>query len=395
MTSELSIFATRVAQFIAICADDLSSEHHGNPDFRAHLDAEFNGMALMLFTLQFENNRAYRKLCESRNVSPPAVSHWSQIPAVPTAAFKELEISSLPPDRRTQVFHSSGTTAQMPSRHFHNADSLAIYEASLLAWFRFHVPPEKNLAILTPPPSAAPNSSLVHMFETIRRDFDAPENSFLGTLEADGAWTLNFESAVAALKNACDTDKPIVILGTAFSFVHLLDYLAEKKLRFQLSRGSRVMETGGYKNRSRVLPKSELHALITERFGLPSARILCEYGMSELSSQAYDSAGGAGRARHSVRAVGAETSSGAQGTDAPYHRYFHIPPWARAQIISPETGREVRDGETGLLRIFDLANTFSVMAIQTEDLAIRRGDGFELIGRAELAEPRGCSLMSA
>ena len=75
-------------------------------------------------------------------------------------------------------------------------------------------------------------------------------------------------------------------------------------------------------------------------------------------------------------------------------RHFHFPPWARVQIISPETGREVADGETGLIRIFDLANVFSVAAIQTEDLGIRRGDGFELIGRAQLAEPRGCSLMT-
>jgi hypothetical protein len=75
-------------------------------------------------------------------------------------------------------------------------------------------------------------------------------------------------------------------------------------------------------------------------------------------------------------------------------RHFVSPPWARVQIISLETGREVADGETGLIRVFDLANVFSVMAIQTEDLGVRRGDGFELIGRAILAEARGCSLMT-
>jgi len=394
MIPQLSIFAARVADFIAICAADFSSEHHDNPDFVAHLDAEFNAMALMLFTLQFDHNSAYRNLCESRKVSPSSASHWSQIPAVPTSAFKELEISSLPPGKRTHVFYSSGTTAQKPSRHFHNAESLAVYEASLLAWFRFHVSPEKNLAILTPPPSAAPNSSLAHMFETIRRNFGAPENSFLGTLGGDGSWTVNFEVATGALESACRTGERIVILGTAFSFVHLLDYLAENNLRFELPRGSRVMETGGYKNRSRVLPKSELHALITERLGVPPSHILCEYGMSELSSQAYDTGTGQGRARHSVRA-GVDPESGAQGTAAPDEpRHFHFPPWAYAQIISPETGRAVRDGETGLLRIVDLANVFSALAIQTEDMAIRRGSGFELIGRAELAEPRGCSLMT-
>jgi hypothetical protein len=78
----------------------------------------------------------------------------------------------------------------------------------------------------------------------------------------------------------------------------------------------------------------------------------------------------------------------------PVTRHFEFPPWARVQIISPETGHEVADGETGLMRVFDLANVFSVMAIQTEDLGIHHGRGFELIGRATLAEPRGCSLMA-
>ncbi len=76
-------------------------------------------------------------------------------------------------------------------------------------------------------------------------------------------------------------------------------------------------------------------------------------------------------------------------------RIFRFPCWARAQVVSPETGLEVPEGETGLIRVFDLANIYSVLAIQTEDLAIRRGDGFELLGRAALAEPRGCSWMAA
>jgi hypothetical protein len=234
------------------------------------------------------------------------------------------------------------------------------------------------------------------MFETISHDLGAPESSFLGTLAGDGSWTLNFDATLGALENAARGNKPIIVLGTAFSFVHLVDHLAEKNLRLKLPSGSRVMETGGYKNRSRSMPKAELHALITDRLGVPASHILCEYGMSELSSQAYDiGLDSEGRARHSVRAAVSSLQSGAQRTDAPYHRSpFHFPPWARAQIISPETGREVRDGETGLLRIFDLANTFSVMAIQTEDLAIRRGEGFELTGRAESSEPRGCSLMT-
>jgi hypothetical protein len=333
-------------------------------------DIQFNSLALELFALQFKCNSAYRKICEARKLTPPVVEHWTQIPAVPTGLFKELELTSLAPDERTAVFHSSGTTEQKPSRHFHCAGSLALYEASLWKWFQenFRFPiSDFRLLCLTPPPEQAPNSSLVHMFETIRRKIAASKNVFTGRISADGVWTLDFDTVLAWLNSSLVIRHPSLVVGTAFSFVHLLDFLAAKNMRLQLPENSRVMETGGYKNRSRSMPKAELHALIEELLGIPRENILCEYGMSELSSQAY-----------------------AGSTSA-----FYFPPWARARIISPETRHEVADGETGLIRIFDLANVFSVAAIQTEDLGIRRDDGFELVGRAQLAEPRGCSLMTA
>ena len=330
-------------------------------------DHEFNELALELFALQSKHNSAYRKFCEARRLTPETVEHWTQIPFVPTSAFKELDLSCIPVKDRTAVFHSSGTTEQKPSRHFHCAESLKAYEASLWPWFRINVIDSKKfeLVVLTPPPQSAPNSSLVHMFETVRQKLEAPESMFVGKIDSEGAWILDFDKAVASLRN---TQKPKLVLGTAFSFVHLLDYLSENNLHLQLPVQSRVMETGGYKNRSRSMPKAELHLLMTELLEIPREDIICEYGMSELSSQAYD------------------TNPG---------RYFRFPSWARAQIISPETGHEVGDGETGLIRIFDLANVFSVAAIQTEDLAVRHSDGFELIGRATLAEARGCSLMTA
>ncbi len=329
-------------------------------------DSRFNELALELFALQFKHNPAYRKICEARRITPEVIEHWTQIPCVPTAAFKELELSSIPQSERTAVFHSSGTTEQKPSRHFHCAESMEVYEASLWKWFENNVIASQKfeLVVLTPPSHSVPNSSLAHMFETVRQKLGAPESVFVGKLGNDGTWVLDFDATVAALKKST---VPKMILGTAFSFVHLMDYLAEKNLRLQLPAGSRVMETGGYKNRSRTMPKAELHSLITEYLGVPGGDIICEYGMSELSSQAYDAS----------------------------ERCFHFPPWARVQIVSPETEREVADGETGLIRIFDLANVFSVAAIQTEDLGIRRGKGFELIGRAALAEARGCSLMTA
>ena len=385
MTSELSIFAARLREHIGFCAEEFSRTDAVNDSAWAqHADAEFNGLAILLFTLQFAHNQPYRIICEAQGVTPDAITHWKQIPTVPTAAFKELELTSLRPEQRSQVFHSSGTTEQRPSRHFHNAESLAVYEASLWPWLMENcgVPiAECRLLSLTPPPAQAPHSSLVHMFDFARRQFGADESVFLGRAVEAGSWTLDIDAAIRALTEP--DARPRLVLGTAFSFVHLLDAFAERNLRLKLPAGSRVLETGGYKGRSRTMPKAELHRLITERLGVSDSHIICEYGMSELSSQAYDAVG-----------LKPDVSSLKSRHSSPGTRHFKFPPWARARVVSPETGREVAEGETGLLQVFDLANVFSVLAIQTEDLAVRRGDGFELIGRAQLAEPRGCSLMA-
>ena len=367
MNIELSTFAARLRGLV---------EQHEFLAGKQPLPQNFDSLALELFALQFKYNPVYAELCEARQLTPATVRFWAQVPFVPAGAFKELEFSCIPPGGRTAVFHSSGTTDQKPSRHFHCAESLALYEASLGHWFRVHFSGANEFVFLTPNQDAAPRSSLVYMFETVRKNAGTGHAEFFGDVAADGAWTMDFDSIVKKLKSADDDGRPLTILGTAFSFVHLLDFLGENDLQFGLPGGSRVMETGGYKNRSRTLPKSELHALITERLGVPAENITCEYGMSELSSQAYD------WEFHPPSSVVRP-------------RAFHFPPWARVQIISPETGREVADGETGLVRIFDLANVFSVAAIQTEDLGIRRGEGFELLGRAQPAEPRGCSLMTA
>jgi hypothetical protein len=362
-------------------------------DVSAAAPVRFEELALELFRTQFSRNPAYRRLCEFRGVTPKSVSQWTEIPAVPTTAFKELDLTSLPEGERTNIFFSSGTTGQKRSRHFHSAESLAIYEASLLPWFERHLLADVNDLVeeqllgpldklpflaLTPPPSAAPNSSLVHMFDCVRREFGSRDSLFAGRVDELGAWALNMDATLFSIRKSMCANRPLVLLGTAFNFVHLLDHFAEHNMRYRLARGSRVLETGGYKGQSREVPKGELHTLITKHLGIASQNIVTEYGMSELSSQAYD------------RLVGDFAGAATAST-----RTFLFPPWTRAQIISPETGREVSDGETGLLRIFDLANVRSVMAIQTEDLAVRRGDGFELLGRAAQAEARGCSLMSS
>lgn len=384
-THSKASFSDYAAQLRDFIAHQSSCPKHG---VEKGDDAEFNQLALSLFALQISENAPYRQFCHSRKVKAESVKHWTQIPALPTAGFKELELTSIEPKHRSVCFHSSGTTAQRPSRHFHCADSLSVYEASLLPWFQEHFLPanlEKKSALemfsangkmwlfLTPTVNHSRHSSLVYMFEKIRHKFGAHHSLFTGHAQSDGTWELDLNATVCALRSAIASKTPVVLCGTAFTFVHLLDHLDEASLFLRLPPGSCALETGGYKGRSRTVPKDELHALITDELGIPANHIVCEYGMSELSSQAYD--GVVGNARNG-------------------HRIFQFPPWARVQIVSPENGREVAEGETGLVRIFDLANVYSVMAVQTEDLGIRRGDGFELLGRATSAEQRGCSLMS-
>lgn len=346
----------------------------------------FEVLALDLYARQFEANPAYRKLSTAVGRTPATVRTWREIPAVPTTAFKLLELTCLEPAERTVVFHSSGTTAShQPSRHFHNAASLALYELSASHWFRRHLLADQlapgtlrsDLAwiSLTPPSTAAPHSSLVHMLARAVSAPDEPLPSFFGLPGQDGAWEMDLPSLAQVLNAATANRQPIGLLGTAFNFVHLLDYLTGTTGEMTLPAGSRIMETGGYKGRSRQVPRDQLHSDLSRLLGVPEEHIISEYGMSELSSQAYDGA------------IGEAPHSGSRGS-------FQFPPWTRFEIISPETGRQVSPGELGLLKIWDLANVWSVMAVQTSDLARQHGDRFELVGRAPAAEPRGCSLMT-
>jgi hypothetical protein len=360
--SSLSNFAARLRQLIESAPDVFADEKR------------FDSLAQELFALQLEANPVYRRYCEFRGATPETVKAWVGIPAMPTAAFKEYDVTSLPEAERQFVFQSSGTTIGDRGRHYHSRESLGLYEASLLAWFETRVLAKRRQSYrvlsLTPSLQLAPNSSLVHMFDTIRREHGSAETLFAGVVGADGSWQLDHERAIEFVDN-CASGDPVLVLGTAFSYVHLTDHLVDHKLSLKLPGGSMVLESGGYKGRSRFVPRTELHSELSRLLGLKLADIRTEYGMSELSSQAYDF-----------------SHSGQEAT-----ALFAFPPWARVQVISSETGERAGEGGSGLIRVFDLANVWSVMAIQTEDLGIDRGSRFELLGRAPAAEPRGCSLM--
>jgi hypothetical protein len=347
-------------------------------------DGDFDRLARAVFAHQFACNRPYRLFCERRRASPETVAHWTEIPAVPTDAFKaaalvcgdaaEVEAAAGiegAGGRTAAVFRTSGTTLGAAQRGTHYVPDLALYDAALRAGFAAHLLPEggrMRMASLVSRPEEAPDSSLSHMAGAVVADFGTAESGWYvspgGGIDAPG-----LESALRAAESA---GEPVCILGTAFALVHWLDALRESGARFRLPRGSRLMDTGGFKGRSREVTREELYGAIGEMTGIPHAWCVNEYGMTEMSSQFYDGVAG--------RAV------------APAERLHAGPPWVRTQATDPETLRPLPHGETGVLRHVDLANLQSVTAIQTADLGITSPDGFRVLGRARGAEARGCSL---
>jgi hypothetical protein len=308
-------------------------------------ETEFERLAGALFAYQYAHNAPFRRLCDAERITPDTVQGWRDIPAVPAQAFKRFDLSCAPVSEAVAVFHSSGTTGSQTSRHFLDKDALALYETSLRRGFAQAVlEPPQCLWALMPPPELAPNSSLTHM---------------LATLNADQFFWDNDALLAAALRS---TQEPIVLFGTAFAFVQLFDGTSEE---WRLPAGSMVIETGGFKGRTREVPREELYGLFQSRLAVTPERCLSEYGMCEMASQFYG--------------YGLE----------PVKRGPH---WVRTRTIDPETGTDALPGHAGLLRHCDLANFNSVMTLQTQDRGTLTEDGFLLHGRAPDAELRGCSL---
>ncbi|MCB9598257.1 MAG: acyl-protein synthetase [Sandaracinaceae bacterium] len=275
-------------------------------------------------------------------------------PALPTDVFRHVRVARHAPSLDACVFRTSGTTSGQ--RGEHPLRDLELYDraaeaAARLTLFREGAP--LRLVMLAPHPDEAPDSSLSYMLGR----FEA----WFGTT-TDWVFPLD-ERLERALDEAGDA--PVALLGTSFAFVHAEDLLDR---RFALAPGSRVMQTGGFKGRSREVAPDALRRAIAERYGVPEPSVVAEYGMTELSSQMYER-------------VGADTAG-----------RLWVPPWVRARVVDPESLADVPDGARGILRIDDPANLDSVSAIQTSDLAIRHGAAIELLGRAPGAVPRGCSL---
>jgi hypothetical protein len=341
-------------------------------------DEEFNRLALAVFAYQFAHNRPYAAYCRARRKSPETVTHWQQVPALPTAAFKEADLTTVAPDEVTITYLTSGTTRAGVVRGRHLLPDTGLYDASLEPNFKAHVLPdldEIRMFVVGPSAEHAGQSSLGHMNSRALQRWGAAGSGIFWN-EAGP----QFEALAEALSTADREDRPVCLLGTAFGLLHLLDWLTGREIYFELPLGSRIMDTGGFKGRSREVPKGELYRLYGERLGVPLTHVVNEYGMTELGSQFYDS---------SLR----EWLGANEATHLLVHNRRKLPPpWVRVQVVDPEGLEPVAEGSPGLLRFYDLANLHSVLGVQTDDLGIWRGGGFEIVGRASGAEPRGCSL---
>jgi propanol-preferring alcohol dehydrogenase len=353
------------ADILAVIAEGFAGPHD---------DVRFGELALRLFAYQFAHNEPYRKYALRKGRTPESVRAWRDIPAVPIAAFKAATLACEPIEEAAAVFMSSGTTggAERRSRHYH--PHLRLYDASVRATFAGTVVPDVApgalpMLALFPPPETLPNSSLAHWLALVMREFGAPGSGF--AIDEHG---LDLPRVLAALREAERDGRPLCLLGASFSFVHLFDALVQDDLRFALPLGSRVMDTGGFKGQSREIGRGELATLLRERLGVPREYSVNMYGMTEHSTQFIDS---------TIR-------DRVVGTTGPRHKL--VPPWAHTLVVDPETLEELPEGESGLLLHYDLGNRNSALAVLSEDVGYALGGGFELLGRAQGAEARGCSV---
>ena len=328
-------------------------------------DDEFDRLALRLFSLQYDSNPAYRRFCQRRGATVRTVKRWSDIPAVPIDAFKELDLRCEPPAATDRVFMTSGTTRnEVKGRHHH--PTLAVYDRSMTRNFlsRFmRGNGRMRMCILFPTESMLPNSSLAHYLALARSEFGSEESRYFVSPKG-----LDMPGLCDALGQAERSGLPCALLGASYSFVHLMDELSTHGKSFRLPGGSRILDTGGYKGQSRQLPLDTFYAELSTLLGIERSQCINMYGMTELSTQFYD----AGNA--SVPSV----KSG--------------PHWIRSRLVDPLTGREVARGERGILVHCDLANFNSVTTILPEDVGQAVDGGFLLLGRAEGAHAKGCSL---
>ncbi|HXK18947.1 MAG TPA: acyl-protein synthetase [Polyangiaceae bacterium] len=342
----------------------------------------FAGLALDIARFQLDASEGFRRLVRARGASLDALD---DIPPVPSDAFRLTRVATFGPELDAASFFTSGTTGA--ERGTHSMRLTGTYERlSLLFGRQALLAPQATALVvaLAPPLSTPPSSSLGYMLARFMEAFDgepldASEHGAPGASPA--RWLLgengvNLAGLEQVARSASHARRPLLVLGTAFALVRLLDDLAGARL--PLPAGSLVMQTGGFKGRTREVSMEELRESVSFAFQLGPGRVVGEYGMTELTSQLYE-----GVVRES--ALAARHPGVAPGV------YFE-PHWLRVTPVDPVSLLPVAEGDIGLARFIDLGNVDSAVSVVTQDLVRRAGGGIQLLGRQAGAPARGCSL---
>ena len=310
---------------------------------------EFEEFSIQIFNQQFEKNTIYREFCRLTGKNPSNIKSSFEIPFLPIQFFKTHKIiSSNQPIRKT--FHSSGTTKYNLSKH-HITD-LKLYEDCFLKIFMdFYGHPSKyNIIALLPTYLENKNSSLIYM---VNKLIEKSENKH------SGFYLDNYKELKEKLLYLEGGGKKTILFGVSYALLNLIDFH-----KFKLKKTT-IIETGGMKGNRKELIKSELHEILKNGFGVKN--INSEYGMTELMSQAYSI----------------------------HNEKFKSPPWMKIYIRESEDPMNIKiDNKSGGINIIDLANYNSCSFIATDDLGKLDKDGnFEILGRLDNSDQRGCNLL--
>jgi hypothetical protein len=348
-----------------------------------HADsAELNELLLAVFAHQARWNPAYARYAAARGAVPDRLTRWQEIPPVPARAFGQMRWATFPPAAAVRAFRSSGTTGG--PRAELELDTLDLYDAALLPNFARHLLPDRaslTWVALVPDPNEVTDSSLAYMIGSAAARLGASPTYWVR------GGTLDHQGAIAALAAHASAREPVLLLGTAIALLALTDALAAAGKTIELPPKSRIMETGGFKGRSRAVERPELYRVLADRLGVPVHAIVGEYGMTEMVSQFYDST------LADATRSGAGSGAGllpAGDPQAP--RLKTPPPWVVTVVLDAQTLEPVGEDGEGVLLHLDPAARSSAVALLTEDRGRRWGDGFELLGRMPGAASRGCSL---
>ncbi|HEU4532767.1 MAG TPA: acyl-protein synthetase, partial [Polyangiaceae bacterium] len=330
----------------------------------------FDALACDIARFQAERQPRLLRLYRRAGLEPAGLRLAREVPAVPADAFKLARIAAHPPALDAKVFRTSGTTSG--GRGEHPFRTTATYDELSLAFGRRMLAPDGGgfrVVVLGPAPEAASDWSLGHMCALFGDAFGGGA-SWLLPRDAGELGPLR-----RAVERARAGGERVLLLATSFALVFLLDALGGEPL--PLPAGSRVMQTGGYKGKSREVDADELRAALARCFGLDPRAVVSEYGMTELSSQAYEG---------TLRSLLGLDGGGEAGE-------LITPPWLRIEAVDPATLAPLGPGAEGLARIVDLGNVDSAVAVQTADrVRVDAGGRVRLLGRAPGAPPRGCSL---